>query len=162
MKRALVILAVGVLIGQLDPLGRAIWQVVELQLPSVKERSLAEPSPYEQLDSSSWIAESPNAYVVENNHAPESPVHLLVIPKQRYPSVLETPTDLLGEMLGLARDSARELGIAESGFRITINTNPQGGQTVYHLHMHVLGGRQQRSELLPLIWGRLTHLWHAA
>jgi histidine triad (HIT) family protein len=87
-------------------------------------------------------------------------VHLLVIPKQRHASVLEPSPGVLGEMLELARSAARERNIAESGFRIVINTNPQGGQTVYHLHMHVKGGQQLREPLLPILWGRLTAMAH--
>ncbi|UCE88027.1 MAG: HIT domain-containing protein [Deltaproteobacteria bacterium] len=106
---------------------------------------------------STWIAESEHAYVLEDLYAPSAPVHLLVVPKARYTSVLEPAPEVLGEMLDLARSAARQQGIAESGFRIVINTNPQGAQTVYHLHMHVKGGRQLREPLLPYLWGRLTH-----
>ena len=84
-----------------------------------------------------------------------------MIPKHRVASLLEAPAALLGEMLELAGETARERGIADSGFRVIINTNPQGGQTVYHLHMHVKGGHQLREPLLPLVWGRLTH-WRAS
>ena len=69
---------------------------------------------------------------------------MLVIPKQRVTSLLEAPPEVLSEMLVLARDAARTRGIAEDGFRVVINTNPRGAQSVYHLHMHVLGGRQMR------------------
>ena len=97
-------------------------------------------------------------------HAVESaaPIHLLVVPKHRYASILGPTPEILGEMLDLARSAARQQGVAESGFRIIINTNPHGSQTVYHLHMHVKGGHQLREPLLPYLWGRLTHLWHAA
>lgn len=118
---------------------------------------MAEPSPFQRMPSSRWISESERAYVIEDRYAPSAPVHLLVIPKQRYVSLLEPPPDVLGEMLDLARRAARDRGIAESGFRITINTNPQGAQSVYHLHMHVTGGKQLSEPLLPLLWGRLTH-----
>jgi histidine triad (HIT) family protein len=111
---------------------------------------------------SRWIAESENAYVIEDLYAPSAPVHLLVIPKARYPSMLEAPQDLLGEMFVLARRSARDRGIANSGFRITINTNPHGSQTVYHPHVHVRGGTQLTGPLLPVLWGWLTHGWRAA
>lgn len=99
--------------------------------------------------------------MIEDRCAPAAPVHLLVIPKERVTSLLEASPSLLGEMLELARDTARDRGIADSGFRVVINTNPQAGQTVYHLHMHVKGGRQLREPLLPLIWSRLIH-WRAA
>lgn len=100
--------------------------------------------------------------MIEDLYAPSAPVHLLVIPKARYPSMLEAPQDLLGEMFVLARRSARDRGIANSGFRITINTNPHGSQTVYHPHVHVRGGTQLTGPLLPVLWGWLTHGWRAA
>lgn len=162
MKRALVFFAAGLLIGELDPVGWAAWRVIEARLPAIKQQSLAEPSPFEEMPRSRWVAESENAYVIEDLYAPAAPVHLLVVPKQRYTSMLEPPPEVLGEMLDLARRTARDRGIAEPGFRITINTNPHGAQTVYHLHMHVKGGKQLPEPLLPLLWGRLTHRGGAA
>ena len=58
-------------------------------------------------------------------------------------------------MLVLARTAAAERRIAESGFRLIVNTNPHGAQTTYHLHMHVLGGAQQTWPLLPYLRGHL-------
>jgi histidine triad (HIT) family protein len=150
-----VALAVGLLVGELDPFGAMGWRVLEARLPAMKEDSLAAPSPFDRLPSSRWLAQSENAFVLENDVAPIAPVHLLVIPKRRYPSLLEAPAELLGEMLDLARRMAIERGIAEDGFRVIVNKNPGGGQTVYHLHMHVLGGRQLHWPLLPEIRGRL-------
>ena len=131
MKRALVVFFAGLITGQLDPVGWAAWRIIEARLPAIKEASIAEASPFQEMPRSRWIAESENAYVVEDTYAPSAPVHLLVIPRRRYVSVLEPPAEVLGEMLELAREAARDRGIAESGFRITINTNPHGGQTVY-------------------------------
>jgi histidine triad (HIT) family protein len=162
MKRGIVLFLAGLVVGELDPLGWAAWQALEHQLPRVKQQSLAAPSPFEAMPSSTWLAESEHAYVLEDRYAPTAPVHLLVIPKKRYASILEPTAEVLGEMLDLARSAARQQGIAESGFRIIINTNPHGSQTVYHLHMHVKGGQQLREPLLPMLWGRLTNLWHAA
>ena len=162
MRRAIVFFVAGLVIGELDPVGWAAWRIIEAQLPAIKQQSLARPSPFEEMPPSSWIAESENAYVIEDSYAPTAPVHLLVIPKQRYLSVLEPPSKVLGEMLELARQVARDRKIAESGFRITINTNPHGAQTVYHLHLHVRGGRQLREPLLPFLWGRFTHVGRAA
>ncbi len=73
---------------------------------------------------------------------PQAPTHVLVIPTMHVAS-LERGSDgaLLGEMVLFARDLAREAGVAERGYRVVINTNPDGGQTVYHLHLHLLGGR---------------------
>jgi histidine triad (HIT) family protein len=159
MKRALFFFFAGLLVGELNPMGWAAWQLLERQLPDVKQRSLAAPSPFEEMPHSTWLAQSAHAYVVEDRYAPTAPVHLLVIPKERYATILEPPPEILGEMLDLARNTARDHDIAESGFRVIINTNPHGSQTVYHLHMHVKGGQQLREPLLPYLWGRLTQLW---
>jgi histidine triad (HIT) family protein len=126
--------------------------------PGVKQQSLAAPSPFEAMPPSTWLAESEDAYAIKEQYAPTAPVHLLVVPKQRYASILEPPPEVLGQMLDLARHAAHQQGIAESGFRVTINTNPHGPQTVYHLHVHVQGGRQLREPLWPYLWARLRHL----
>ncbi len=76
---------------------------------------------------------------------PQAPTHLLVIPTVHIASLKDATDDtLLGRMLGFARDLAREVGIAERGYRIVVNTNADGGQTVFHLHLHLLGGRAMR------------------
>jgi len=103
----------------------------------------AQPSPFEAVPHDRWIAESENAFVIRD-HKPQAPVHLLVIPRKRVPTLLQAPPELLGEMLDLARKAAQQEGIARNGFRIVINTHPQGSQSVYHFHMHVLGGRQMK------------------
>lgn len=81
--------------------------------------------------------------VVINDISPQAPVHMLVIPKKHYATMLDCADDtrLLGEMCAAAARAARGAGIGERGFRIAVNTNDEGGQTVFHLHMHVLGGR---------------------
>jgi len=74
--------------------------------------------------------------------SPAAPVHALVIPKKHISSVLEADDEgLLGHLLAVARDVAKAEGLAESGFRFVINTGKDGGQTVNHLHIHILGGR---------------------
>ncbi len=157
MKKTLLLVATGFLLGQLDPVGFIAWQLIEARLPEVKAESLSRPSPFEEMPSSRWVAESEHAFVIDDLYAPTAAVHMLVIPKQRVTSLLEAPPALLGEMLDLARTTARERGIADSGFRVVINTNPHGAQTVYHLHMHVKGGQQLPEDLLPILWGRFTH-----
>jgi histidine triad (HIT) family protein len=77
--------------------------------------------------------------------APQAPVHILVIPKDSYVSLNEVDDPaLLGELLTLARDVAQQQGLAEAGYRVVINTNDDGGQSVHHLHLHVLGGRAMK------------------
>jgi len=73
---------------------------------------------------------------------PQAPVHLLIIPRKHYASLDKTDDPgLLGHILGVAAQLARENGIAENGYRVVLNCNGDGGQTVYHLHAHLLGGR---------------------
>lgn len=93
--------------------------------------------------------EIPAARVAENAHCiafrdvnPQAPRHLLVIPRQHVASLDQVDSaELAGEVLLMAAAVARSEGIAESGYRVVLNTNADGGQTVYHLHAHVLGGR---------------------
>lgn len=73
---------------------------------------------------------------------PQSPVHVLVIPKAHYRSLDEVPDGgVVGAMAMLAQQVARTEGVAESGYRCVINTGRDGGQTVGHIHLHLLGGR---------------------
>jgi len=80
---------------------------------------------------------------------PRAPVHFMVIPKEHIPTLAEL-TDgqapLLYRMVAVAREIAAEEGIAERGYRVVINCGREGGQAVFHLHMHVLGGRTLRAE----------------
>lgn len=80
-----------------------------------------------------------------NDINPQAPTHMLIIPKKHYATVnelTETEIDLPGKLVLRAKTLASEKGIAESGYRLIMNCNVQGGQTVYHIHMHLLGGRQ--------------------
>lgn len=77
--------------------------------------------------------------------SPQAPVHVLVIPKQEIPSldaVQEGDAALLGHMLVVIAKIARELGVAEDGYRVVANCGKHGGQSVDHLHFHMLGGRE--------------------
>lgn len=74
---------------------------------------------------------------------PEAPVHILVIPKKHTGSLADADDPaILGEMLLFARRIAKREGIEDSGYRTVINTGPDGGQSVGHLHLHLLGGRK--------------------
>ena len=93
----------------------------------------------------------PATIVAEDDHClafrdinPQAPTHLLVTPKEHVPSLNQvTDPAVLGRVLAFARDIAAKEGIAERGYRVVINTNAEAGQTVFHLHAHVLGGREQ-------------------
>jgi histidine triad (HIT) family protein len=79
---------------------------------------------------------------------PQAPTHLLVVPRKHLATANDlAPEDeaLVGKLLRLAARLAAERGIAESGWRAVVNTNRGAGQTVFHLHVHVLGGR-------PMTW----------
>ncbi|MBF2000834.1 MAG: histidine triad nucleotide-binding protein [Synechococcales cyanobacterium C42_A2020_086] len=75
---------------------------------------------------------------------PQAPVHVLVIPKQPIAKLSDVESQdhaLMGHLLLTVKRVADQLGLA-NGYRVVINTGPEGGQTVYHLHLHLLGGRQ--------------------
>jgi histidine triad (HIT) family protein len=76
---------------------------------------------------------------------PRAPVHILIIPRKHIVSVLDIDPDdgaLIGQIFQVAARLAREHGIAESGFRVVVNAGPDAGQSVFHMHYHLLGGRQ--------------------
>ncbi len=96
----------------------------------------------------------PAKLVAENEHAlafrdigPQAPTHILVIPKKHIASLTEVGPDdaaLLGQLQLLAAKIAKDEGLT-TGYRTVVNTGPDAGQSVFHLHMHLLGGR-------PLAW----------
>lgn len=76
---------------------------------------------------------------------PQAPVHILIVPNKLIPTVNEiTPEDepVLGHLFTVAATVAKNEGIAEDGYRLLVNCNSHGGQEVFHLHMHLLGGRR--------------------
>ena len=76
--------------------------------------------------------------------SPQAPVHILVVPKKPIPRVAEAVAGdeaVLGHLLLAAAEIAKKEGIADSGFRVVVNNGPHGGETVPHLHVHLLGGR---------------------
>ncbi|HEY3935083.1 MAG TPA: histidine triad nucleotide-binding protein [Gemmatimonadales bacterium] len=95
----------------------------------------------------------PATIVTRNEHAiafrdlhPQAPTHVLVIPIEHVASTAHlSGTDIarvLGQVTALAAQVASDLGLGDAGYRMVVNTGPQGGQTVDHLHVHLLGGRQ--------------------
>jgi len=78
---------------------------------------------------------------------PKAPVHVLIIPRRHLATLLdpkEGDDRLIGHLLLVANVIARQKGIAERGFRLVLNCNSEGGQVVFHLHLHLLGGRALR------------------
>ena len=81
-------------------------------------------------------------FVAFHDMNPQAPVHVLVVPRAHFATVLEvTDTALLGRGIEAVKKTALALGLTDEGFRIVINTGENGGQTVLHLHFHLLGGR---------------------
>ncbi len=97
----------------------------------------------------------PAEIVYEDEHVlafrdikPQAPVHVVLVPKRAIPRIADARADdaaVLGHLLVTAPEVARRCGIADTGFRLVINNGRDGGETVPHLHCHVLGGR-------PLGW----------
>ena len=80
-----------------------------------------------------------------NDVNPVAPIHILIVPKkliESINSIKEEDSRLIGEMFLVAKELAKKLKIDESGYRTVFNTNDDGGQTVYHIHLHLIGGRK--------------------
>lgn len=80
-----------------------------------------------------------------NDISPQAPTHVLIVPREHIASLDKAENDhknALGHLFLTAAEIAREKGFAEDGYRVVVNTNGDGGQTVFHLHVHLLGGRQ--------------------
>ena len=94
----------------------------------------------------------PSDKVFENDHvlafrdlSPQAPHHILIIPKKHLASLNEFESEdaaIFGEMGQAAKALAKELSVDEAGYRVVVNCNEHGGQTVFHTHMHFLAGRQ--------------------
>lgn len=83
--------------------------------------------------------------VAFNDISPQAPTHILVIPREHFTSLdkaEKSNKETLGHLLLTVAEIARQQGFADNGYRVVINTNGDGGQTVFHLHVHLLGGRQ--------------------
>jgi len=76
---------------------------------------------------------------------PKAPIHILIVPRRHLATLLDASQSddrLLGHLLLVANSVARQKGIAERGFRLVLNCNSEGGQVVFHLHLHLLGGQR--------------------
>lgn len=90
------------------------------------------------------VYEDDNVFAFEDIN-PQAPVHILVIPKKHVASLAEAEAGdapLLGELLLRAGELARGRGLDGDGFRVVVNTGPEAGQSVFHIHVHLLGGRR--------------------
>jgi histidine triad (HIT) family protein len=91
-------------------------------------------------------------YVLENDHVvafrdinPQAPVHVVIVPREHVSSLNDArDAAMLGQLSLAAAQIAKAEGIAESGYRTVVNTNRDAGQTVFHIHLHLMGGRDMR------------------
>ena len=90
------------------------------------------------------VLENDSVVVFRDLH-PQAPVHLLAIPRAHIPTLNEAPPKTVAELYAAGVAAARAEGCAERGYRTVINVHRQAGQSVWHLHLHILGGR-------PLTW----------
>ena len=112
------------------------------------EKTLFEKICYKEIPAE--IVYEDDQVVAFRDIAPAAPTHVLIIPRKAIPRVNEAQAEdqsLLGHLLLKAAEVARSLGLSESGFRLVINNGKDGGESVPHLHCHILGGR-------PLQWPR--------
>lgn len=90
-------------------------------------------------------------FVAFDDIMPQAPVHTLVIPRKHYRSMDDgVPADLMGRMCGVVSRVAELKGVTESGYRVIVNNGRDAGQTVGHLHVHVLGGAQMGHGMVTL------------
>src|SRR6188472_4507521 len=88
------------------------------------------------------IVEETDEMIAFRDVNPQAPLHVLIIPKAHVPSLNEaTDAEMIGRLSLLAADIAKREGVSESGYRTLINTNRDAGQTVFHVHLHLLAGR---------------------
>ena len=83
-------------------------------------------------------------YLAFKDINPQAPIHILVIPKKRISTIndiKESDIKIVGEMIFIAKNIAKSMKIDKDGYRLVFNCNDYGGQTVYHIHLHLLGGR---------------------
>lgn len=83
--------------------------------------------------------------IVFNDINPQAPIHILLIPKKHFASLNDIPEEkkeVLSDLLLKARQIAKEKGIARTGYRLVLNTAKDSGQEVFHIHLHLLGGRR--------------------
>ncbi len=89
------------------------------------------------------VYEDDRVFVFEDIH-PQAPVHILIVPKKHIATILEAKAEdneLVGQMFQTASKIAVERGVAQRGFRLVMNCNREAGQSVYHIHLHLLAGR---------------------
>jgi histidine triad (HIT) family protein len=92
------------------------------------------------------VYEDKQAFAFEDIN-PQAPIHILIVPKKHIPTILDAkPEDneLIGHLFQVANKIAGDRGVAKRGFRLILNCNPEAGQTIYHIHLHLLAGRHMQ------------------
>ncbi|MBN2396796.1 MAG: histidine triad nucleotide-binding protein [Deltaproteobacteria bacterium] len=92
------------------------------------------------------VYESSDAVAFEDVN-PMAPVHVVVVPKTHVATLMDVPVGMMEGLMAAVREVAAVKGIAEKGFRTVINCNAEGGQVIFHLHIHVLGGRKLSDDM---------------
>ena len=93
----------------------------------------------------SKIAHEDDRVVAFHDINPQAPVHVLIVPRKHIATLNDVSaddTELLGHMFAVARQIAEQSGVSQKGYRTVFNVNTDAGQTVFHLHLHVIGGRK--------------------
>lgn len=113
-----------------------------------KNRALKEQSPFEKIidhKTQQPIIFENESLIAFQSIVPQAPVHILVVPKKRINTINDlnkSHTSLLGEMVLTAAKLAKQYGVDSTGFRLVWNTNEDAGQSVFHIHLHLLGGNK--------------------
>lgn len=105
-------------------------------MPTIFERIIAREIPGE-------IVYEDDKIIAIHDIAPKAPTHILIIPKKVIPSLQEMNASdypILGDIVRVAQKVAKDQGIDQSGYRLLVNNGPNAGQTIFHLHFHLLGG----------------------
>ena len=115
---------------------------------TIKKEKLSKKSPFEQIvdrELPATIEYEDDEIIAFIPLRKQAPVHILIVPKKRIPTMNDITEDdipLVGKMYYVAKQLAAAKGIAETGYRLSINTNEDSGQSVFHIHLHLLGGEK--------------------
>ena len=113
-----------------------------------KENKLAQKSPFEKIvdrELPATIEYEDDEIIAFVPLRKQAPVHFLIVPKKRIPTLNDlndTQIELMGKMVLVAAEIAKKNGISETGYRLSVNTNEDSGQSVFHIHVHLLGGKK--------------------
>ena len=120
----------------------------ESDYDAIKKAKLSKKSPFEQIidrELPATIEYEDDDIIAFIPLRKQAPVHILIVPKKRIPTMNDITEDdipLIGKMYFVAKKLAEEKGISETGYRLSINTNEDSGQSVFHIHLHLIGGKK--------------------